>query len=101
MNQAFFRKQNFSALPVTTCCTVLGILSTLTVAAHPGHGLHEESVTHALTSPYHLLTLALLGGGLLLGATFVKRLAARRTLQITGVAALTIATVTAATHLLH
>jgi hypothetical protein len=101
MNQAFFRKQNFSALRATACCAVLGILSTLTVSAHPGHGLHEESVAHALTSPYHLLTLALLGGGLLLGAKYVKRLATRRTLQITGAAAIAVASLTFVSQLLH
>lgn len=101
MNKTLFPKQNLSALRATACCAVLGILSTLTVSAHPGHGLHEESVTHALTSPYHLLTLALIGGGLLLGAKFVKRLAARRTLQFTGVAAIAVAGFTFASQLLH
>jgi hypothetical protein len=69
-------------------------LSTAIVSAHPGHSLHDESFTHALTSPYHLLTLALIGGGLLLGAVFVKRLATRRTMQITGAAAVAVAAVT-------
>jgi hypothetical protein len=75
--------------------------STAIATAHPGHSLHSESVAHTLTSPYHLLTLALLGGGLLLGAVFVKRLAARRTMQITGVAAVAVAAVTFASQLLH
>lgn len=75
--------------------------STAIAAAHPGHSLHNESVAHALTSPYHLLTLALLGGGLLLGAIFVKRLAARRTMQITGAAAVAVAAVTFASQLMH
>jgi hypothetical protein len=101
MNNPFFRKPTISALRVTACCAVLGILTTLPVSAHPGHGLHEESVTHALTSPYHLLTLVLLGAGLLLSAKFVKRLATRRTLQITGVAAIAVASLTFVSQLLH
>ena len=75
--------------------TALALAFSAAIAtAHPGHSLHSESVAHTLTSPYHLLTLALLGGGLLLGAIFIKRLAARRAMQITGVAAVAVAAVT-------
>jgi hypothetical protein len=82
--------------------TLLGLaFSTAIASAHPGHGLYEESVAHALTSPYHLLTLALLGAGLLLSAKFVKRLATRRTLQITGGAAIAVASLTFVSQLLH
>jgi hypothetical protein len=69
--------------------------------AHPGHSLHDESVSHTLTSPYHLATLALLGGALLVGALFVRRLVARRTLQFAGFTALCVAAVTAVTQLMH
>jgi len=75
--------------------------STAMATAHPGHSLHSESVAHTLTSPYHLLTVALLGGGLLLGAGFVKRLAPRRALQITGITAVALAAITGASQLLH
>ena len=76
-------------------------VSTAVASAHPGHALDAEPLAHTFASPYHLLTLALLGGGLLLGGRFVKRLATRRALQVTGVAALGIATLTAAAQMLH
>jgi hypothetical protein len=101
MNKPFFACPRFSRLSVAACSLVFGLVATFPAAAHPGHGLHEESVTHALTSPYHLLTLALVGGGLLLAAKFVKRLTARRTLQITGVAAIAVASLTFVSQLLH
>lgn len=82
----------------TTAIVALG----LTVAsAHPGHALDAEPVLHLLTSPYHLVTLAMVGAGLLLCAIFVKRLAARRAMQITGVAAVTVAAVTFASQHLN
>lgn len=101
MNKSIIVSKGISRLSVATSSIALGLLTTLTAGAHPGHGLHEESVAHTLTSPYHLLTLALLGGGLLLGAKFVKRLAARRTLQITGGAAIAVASFTFVSQLLH
>jgi len=76
-------------------------LGSVFASAHPGHGLHQESVAHTLTSPYHLLTMAMIGGGLLLGAVFVKRLAARRTMQITGAAAVAVAALTFVSQMLH
>lgn len=95
--------QNITIKRIRTALTTTSILALgATVAsAHPGHALYAESVSHLVTNPYHLLTLALLGGGLLLGAIFVKRLAARRTIQITGVAAVAVAAVTFASQLLH
>lgn len=75
--------------------------SSAIATAHPGHSLHQESFTHALTSPYHLLTMALIGGGLLLGAGFAKRLATRRALQITGLSAVAFAAITGVSQLLH
>ena len=70
-------------------------------SAHPGHALDAEPVSHLVTSPYHLITLTVAGAALLLGGFFVKRLAARRALQVTGVAALGIAIVTSVTQMLH
>ena len=74
--------------------------SVAAASAHPGHALDAEPLAHTLTSPYHLLTLTLIGGALLLGGRFVKRLATRRALQVTGVAALGIAMLTAVAQLL-
>lgn len=75
--------------------------STVVASAHPGHSLSDQTLTHTLTSPYHLLTLALLGGGLLLGASFIQRLATRRAMQITGITAGAMATLTFVSQLLH
>jgi hypothetical protein len=80
--------------------TILAI-GNVVALAHPGHGLHDESVSHTLTSPYHLATLALIGGSLLVGALFVRRLIARRTLQCAGATALCVAAITALTQAWH
>jgi hypothetical protein len=61
--------------------------------AHPGHGLHDASATHILTSPYHLAVLTCSGAVLLLVARFVQRRLPRRLLQGAGLAALAVATV--------
>ena len=86
-------KFNLIALALAFCTAV--------ASAHPGHALNVEPLSHTLASPYHLLTLALIGGGLLLGGMFVKHLAARRMMQISGVAAVAVATITFASQLLH
>lgn len=80
---------------------MVALLSPSIASAHPGHSLHRESLLHTLTSPYHLLTLALLGAALLLCGGFVKRLAARRVMQVTGATALSLALITAVTQMLH
>jgi hypothetical protein len=66
--------------------TVLGWMasSAQTVQAHPGHALTEATVSHVLTSPYHLAVLALLGTVAWFGARFVQRQLLRRLLQTTG-----------------
>jgi hypothetical protein len=76
----------------TTLALALG---TTLASAHPGHDLRSESVVHLLTSPYHVLTLALLGSGLFLGAAFIRNLVPRRALQFAGSAALAVAVITA------
>jgi hypothetical protein len=93
--------RNTTAQRIRTALTTTAILALgATVAcAHPGHALDAEPVSHFVTSPYHLITLTVAGAGLLLGATFIKRLATRRALQATGIAALAIAAVTAAAQL--
>jgi len=69
-------------------------------SAHPGHELHSAPMSHLLTSPWHLACLTLLGLGLMLGAASVQRLAARRTLQVSGGIALAIVAATATLHLM-
>jgi hypothetical protein len=75
-----------------TTTTILALSATI-AAAHPGHALDAEPVSHLVTSPYHLITLTMIGVGLLIGGIFVKRLATRRAMQITGVAAVAVAAV--------
>ena len=48
------------------------LLPALPADAHPGHGLFGHGATHAFTSPFHLLGLALVGAGLFLGAKFIR-----------------------------
>lgn len=83
-----------------TTTTILALGLTI-ASAHPGHALDAQPVSHLVTSPYHLITLTAAGVGLLLGAIFVKRLAARRAMQITGVAAVAVAAVTFASQYLN
>lgn len=95
--------RNTTAQRLRTALTTTTILALgLAVAsAHPGHALDTQPVSHLVTSPYHLITLTMIGGGLLIGGIFVKRLAARRAMQITGVAAVAVAAVTFASQLMH
>lgn len=58
------------------------------VQAHPGHGLHDASAAHILTSPYHLAILAASGAALLLAARLIQRRLPRRLVQVAGFAAL-------------
>ena len=76
--------------------TAMFSLGAAAALAHPGHALNARSLSHTLTSPYHLATLGLIGAGLLFTAIFVKHLAARRALQFSGAAALGLAAVTVA-----
>mgnify|MGYP001579359157 CR=1 FL=1 len=85
---------------VLATTTVLA-LSLTVAAAHPGHALDAEPASHLVTSLYHLITLTMIGAGLLVGAIFAKRLAARRAMQITGVAAVAVAVVTFASQYLN
>jgi hypothetical protein len=63
------------------------LLSAISAAAHPGHSLFERGPAHALTSPFHLLVLALIGSGLLLVARFVRSPKIQRLADVTGSAA--------------
>jgi hypothetical protein len=78
----------------------LFVLSVAPVSAHPGHALNARPVVHLLTSPYHLLTVGMIGAGLLFAAIFVKHLATRRALQLSGLTALALTGLTVAVQLL-
>jgi hypothetical protein len=56
------------------------------VSAHPGHHPAEYGAGHLVSSPYHLLTLALTGVGLVLVARLVKHRASARWLSVAGFA---------------
>ena len=56
--------------------------------AHPGHSLSDESAMHFVTSPYHLMVLALGGVALCGAAVLAKHTVARRLLAVGGAAAL-------------
>ena len=61
--------------------------------AHPGHGLGEQGVLHALTSPYHMAVLALIGAACWLAARGERRRLPRQLLQASGIAAILAAAV--------
>jgi uncharacterized membrane protein len=85
------KQPSFAASPLAAALAFA--LGSAMAQAHPGHGLHDASATHILTSPYHLAVLALSGAVLLLVARFVQRRLPRRLLQGAGLAALAVATV--------
>lgn len=63
-------------------------LGATVVHAHPGHSLSDEGAMHFVTSPYHLLVLALGGVALCGAAVLVKQATARRVLAAGGAIAL-------------
>ena len=68
-----------------SAATIIATMFALPAFAHPGHSLTDASATHLLASPFHLTTLAVIGGGIFLGARFVRGSAARKVMQLTGV----------------
>ena len=67
------------------CGVMLLVLSATTlVQAHPGHDLSESSVSHVVSSPYHLLCLGLLGGFCLVAAKFTANAMRRKALVTVG-----------------
>ena len=62
------------------------LLSAISSDAHPGHDLFERGAAHALTSPFHLLVLALIGAGLFLAAKFIRSPKIQILARVTGVA---------------
>jgi len=69
------------------------LVAGLSAQAHPGHTLHEEGISHYVTSPYHLIVLSLIGLGLCGTALLVNRPALRRAFAAGGAAALLIAVI--------
>jgi len=70
-----------------------------TLQAHPGHSLLDEGAQHALTSPFHLAVLALLGVALFAGAHLTQKVMPRRALQSLGVIAVALSAVLWGLHL--
>ena len=68
--------------------TCLLTFSGLSLLAHPGHPLNEAGLSHLLTSPNHLVVLALAGGAMSIASHFVQRRLPRRVLQGCGAFAL-------------
>ena len=68
-------------------------LSGSTAYAHPGHSLTDAGALHVLTSPYHLVLLALIGLALWAVGSFVHHAVPRRLLKFTGGGALVSAVV--------
>jgi len=69
------------------------LFASLSAQAHPGHTLHEENTLHYVTSPYHIIVVALMGLLLCGAAYMVKQPAMRRILAAGGAAALFIAAI--------
>lgn len=86
MTQRYTRMMPLQRIPVAA--TALWLASLAAATAHPGHRLGDHGVSHVVTSPYHLLVLALVGFGLFVASRFVQRRVPRRLLQGAGVAAL-------------
>jgi len=74
---------------------LLGCLLTspITLQAHPGHGLLDRGLGHTLSSPFHLVVLALTGATLFGGAHLIRQRVPRRALQGLGATVLLLAAV--------
>lgn len=74
---------------------LLGCLLTspITLQAHPGHGLLDHGLAHTLSSPFHLVLLALTGATLFGGAHLIRQRVPRRALQGLGATVLLLAAV--------
>ena len=60
----------------------------LPALAHPGHSLTDAGAAHLLTSPFHMVTLAVMGAVTYAGARLVQRRLPRQAMQVAGVAML-------------
>jgi hypothetical protein len=56
------------------------------VSAHPGHSPTEHGMAHLLASPYHLLTLAVVGLVLIAIAKMIRHRIASGFLAVAGIA---------------
>lgn len=56
----------------------------LSVIAHPGHDLSDASVSHIVTSPYHVLVIGVCGAAMIWAGTRVQRQVPARVLSATG-----------------
>jgi peptidoglycan/LPS O-acetylase OafA/YrhL len=63
---------------------VLGAMLPMAASAHPGHDLSQASATHILTSPYHIMMLALGGAALWFAGSQVQRRLPARVLSFAG-----------------
>ncbi len=63
---------------------LVGGLLPMAASAHPGHDLTQASATHILTSPYHIMMLALGGAVLWFAGTQVQRRLPARVLSFAG-----------------
>ncbi len=70
---------------VTYVALLVGTMIPMAASAHPGHDLTESSATHILTSPYHIMVLALGGAVLWFAGTQVQRRLPARVLSALGV----------------
>ena len=62
----------------------VGALLPMAASAHPGHDLSQSSATHILTSPYHIMVLALAGAACWFAGTQVQRRIPARVLSTVG-----------------
>jgi hypothetical protein len=77
-----------SVLRTVAPTALVEVLASGVAQAHPGHSLHDATVSHVLTSPYHLAVLALGGVALWFAGRFVQRQLPRLLLQGAGVVAI-------------
>ncbi|MGV3756826.1 MAG: hypothetical protein ACO1QS_15705 [Verrucomicrobiota bacterium] len=64
---------------------LVGTMIPMAASAHPGHDLTQSSATHILTSPYHIMVLALAGAACWFAGTQVQRRIPARVLSTLGV----------------
>ena len=85
MQKQTIASPNYSRIAPTAVTTLLLALGATVAQAHPGHGVFDQGVTHALTNTDHLFLLAVIGGGLFYIGRAVQRLTPRRVFQSLGV----------------
>lgn len=71
---------------VLSAALALAALCAGTAQAHPGHDLFNQSATHALTSPFHLIVLALIGAAFFLAAKLARSPKVQQSMRAGGAA---------------